>query len=236
MKKADKKQEIDEAIPLVLTTVSGQPVGSFPGNVIESLRGLVTRIEKKGSFPERLSLVAARRGEGVTYTTQALAAMLANDLSAKVCIVDLNWWWPYASALVTADNLGLAAVLNGEAVLDDVIIPTGWPNLAFVPAGKLAKQDRPVLSRSQALKRLIEELGKRFDHLILDIPAVLTTNDAVPLAALGSACCLVVRQGVTEINDIQQALDEIDHLTILGVILNRVQYVSPARLTKLVSQ
>jgi Mrp family chromosome partitioning ATPase len=99
----------------------------------------------------------------------------------------------------------------------------------------LARQDRPVYSRSQALQMLIHELGSRFDYLILDVPAILATNDAVPLASLGSACCMVVRQGATGISDVEQALDEIDHLTVLGVVLNRVKMSTPPGLVKLVS-
>jgi Mrp family chromosome partitioning ATPase len=230
-----KNREFEEALPLVLTSVTGQTLWSFPGEVIENLRSLVTRIGKKGEFPARLSLVAALRGEGVTYIAQALAAILANDLSAKVCLVDLNWWWPSSTPLVASDSPGAAAVLTGEANLADVILTTGWSNLAFVPAGRLARQDRPIMSHSQALKLLIDELGSRFDYLILDIPAILATNDAVPLASLGSACCLVVRQGETPINNVQSALDEIDHLSVLGAVLNRVKFATPPGLVKLVS-
>ena len=91
------------------------------------------------------------------------------------------------------------------------------------------------MAHSQALKLLIDELGQRFNYLILDVPAILATNDAVPLASLGSACCLVVRQGETPINDVQLALDEIDHLSVLGAVLNRVKFIMPPGLVRLVS-
>ena len=113
MKTERKNREFEESLPLILTSVTGQPLRSFPGEVIENLRSLVTRIGKKGEFPARLSLVAALRGEGVTYTTQALAAILANDLSAKVCLIDLNWWWTSSTPLVASDSPGVAAVLKG---------------------------------------------------------------------------------------------------------------------------
>lgn len=231
----DENRKSEEDMPLRLASLTGQQAVSFPSAVVEILRGLVTRINKGGSFPARLSLVAALHGEGVTFTSQALAAILAHDLSAKVCLVDLNWWWPCSSPLIAPDNPGLAAVLTGEAKLGNVITLTECPNLAFIPAGKLARQDRPVLSRSNEIRSLIDELGSRFDHLILDIPAILTTTDAVPLASLGMACCMIVRQGETRISDVQQALDEIDHLKVLGVILNRVVIKTPPKLVKVFS-
>jgi Mrp family chromosome partitioning ATPase len=84
------------------------------------------------------------------------------------------------------------------------------------------------------LVQIIEDLSKEFDHLILDIPAIRATNDAVPLASLGDACCLVIRQGVTTAEDVRLTLDEIDHLPILGVILNRVRLKTPRVILKFI--
>ena len=126
-------------------------------------------------------------------------------------------------------------MLSGDATLGDVLVHTGWPNLYFLPAGKVAKQDRPALARSQALRTLLSELTHNYDHLILDIPAVLATADAVPLASLGTACCLVVRQGVTWVEDVKLALDEIGHLPILGVVMNKVKLTTPSLFIKLIT-
>jgi Mrp family chromosome partitioning ATPase len=228
--------ELDTSMSLYLTTEAGQLIWSFPGEVIENLRSMVTRIGKNGNFPASLALMSALRGEGVTYLTQALATILAHDLSARVCLVDLNWWRPSSIPWVAPENPGIAGVLAGKADLNDVIIPTGWKNLALLPAGKLARQERPVWSRSQELKMLFDKLRNHYDTLILDVPAILETNDSVPLSALASACCLVVRQGETHINDVQQALDEIDHLNILGVVMNCGRIATPVELFKLISQ
>jgi Mrp family chromosome partitioning ATPase len=56
---------------------------------------------------------------------------------------------------------------------------------------------------------------------------VLSSSDAVALASLGSACCVVVQQGVTPINSVRLALDEIKHLPMLGVVLNQVRINTP---------
>jgi Mrp family chromosome partitioning ATPase len=221
--------------PLDVPSITGDPVLQISGEVIKNLRHLVIRISKDKVFPERLSLVAALRGEGVTFLSRALAATLANDFPVMVCAVELNWWWPSNSAFVAPGNECLAAVLSGQASLEDVIVPTGWPNLAFIPAGKVAKQERPTLANSPALRRTIEVLGKRYDHIILDIPAIRATTDAVPLASLGTGCCQVIRQGATHIDDVRLALDEIDHLKIYGVLLNQVTLLTPSPFVKVIS-
>jgi len=220
--------------PLVLPAGDGTPIYKFSGEVIDSLRYMVTRIMRNGQLPTRLAMVSALRGEGVTYISQALAATVANDMKARVCVVDLNWWWPSPIKLAARDNPGLAAVIAKEAKLDEVIEPTGWSNLALVPAGNMPVEHRPVTARSQELREIIDDLSTRFDYLILDIPAIHSTSDSIPLASLGDACCLVIRQGITTVEDVRLALDEIDHLPIIGVVMNRVKLATPASIAKLI--
>jgi Mrp family chromosome partitioning ATPase len=163
-----------------------------------------------------------------------MAAVMAHDLKAEICLVDVNWWSPsdYPDGLA---NGGLAAVMAGEMDLQDAVVATGWSNLWLLPAGRVDLTQRPVLSRSPALKEIIDELNTRFSHLILDIPALLSTSDAVPLAALGTTCCLVIRQGITPIEDVRKALDEIEHLPVSGVVMSQVKYTTPRFLVKLLA-
>jgi Mrp family chromosome partitioning ATPase len=234
MKFFSRKKEVLPLAPLVLPGGDGAPAYNYPFEVIDNLRYMVTRITCKEPLPARLAMVAALRQEGVTYLTQALATTIANDFKVRVCIVDLNWWWPASFRLAAEDNPGLVGVIAGKAKLEDVIAPTGWSNLAFVPAGEVPIEQRPVIARSEELRQILDDLKRQYDHLILDIPAVRATNDAIPLASLGDACCLVIRQGVTTMEDLRPALDEIDHLPMLGVILNKERLFTPAPILKLI--
>ncbi|MBP6471774.1 MAG: CpsD/CapB family tyrosine-protein kinase [Chloroflexi bacterium] len=234
MKITLRKQKKEPLPPLVIPAGDGTPLQKFSGEVVDNLRYMVTRILRNGQLPSRLSMVSALRGEGVTYLSQALAATIAHDMKARICVVDLNWWWPSPAIMAANDNPGLAAVIAKEAKLDDVIAPTGWSNLMFIPAGNMAIEHRPVMARSQELQDAINNLSTRFDFLILDIPAIHSTSDAIPLASLGDACCLVVRQGITTVEDVRLGLDEIDHIPMLGVVLNRVKLATPTFVTKLI--
>lgn len=221
--------------PLVVPSITGKTAFTFPDEVINSMRHLITRITRENELPKRFSILAALREEGVTYISRALAATIANDLGLSVCVVDLNWWFPSSSPLAGYKNGGLAEVLSGEATLGDSLVHTGWPNLTLLPSGQVARQNRPVMARSGALEKILDELDKSYDHLVLDIPAILATVDAVPLASLGTACCLVVQQGVTWSEDVKLALDQIDHLPIAGVVMNKVRLVTPPILVKMFS-
>lgn len=227
-----KKNPMLDVPELILPMGDGTPVYQFPNSTIENMRSLINRINRYGEFPRRLALVSALRQEGVTYISRALATTLAHDTTQKVCLVDVNWWWSSPTELVAVDNPGLAGVISGQVSLDEVIAPTGWSNLVLVPAGNIQRQLRPVMAHSNALKEVLNELASQYDHLILDVPAIQSTSDAIPLASLADACCVVIQHGITTIEDIGLALDEVAHIKMLGVILNRVKLSTPETLLK----
>lgn len=235
MVKKKPKLDPNTVFALSVPAPDGSELFSIPGEVVESLRQLAARLGRGGEFPRRLALVAALRGEGVTFLSRSLAATLAYDTHASVCWVDLNWWWPSTLPVCQAHEKGLADVLSREITVEEAVCTTGWSNLAYLPAGALVPESRPVMARSKDLQRVIDYLSRLYDHLILDIPAVLATSDAVHLAALGTACCVVIMQGVTFMEDVKRALDEVEHLPVLGTVLNQVDYKTPQQVVHLLN-
>jgi Mrp family chromosome partitioning ATPase len=239
----------------VHVTQDGSLLGAFPPPVVNSLRRMLTQLAYQNALPDRFAMVSALREEGVTYTSLALATTLASDLATRVCAVELNWWSPSLlslwsslqrmapaheqraeSALPVASSAGFVDVLAGTATLEETLVPTTMPNLMLLPAGSLSVPQRPAVARSAELRTCIERLSERFDHLVLDIPAIMTTSDAIALASLGTACCVVVRQGVTSMNTVRLALDNIRHLPVLGIVLNRARLRTPRWILSFIPQ
>ncbi len=229
-----KKQESQPYPLLTLPDITGAAMIDFETELTNNMRYILTHLNRQGELPSRLAMVSSLREEGVTYAARAIGAVLGYDFQAHVCIVDLNWWWPSQDLLSALNDEGLAAILAGTATLDNVIVPTGWSQVKILPAGKIEEKDRPIIARSRELRDVIDQLSEQFDHLILDVPAILATSDSIPLASLADCCILVVQQGVTTVEDVRLALDRIDHLNILGVILNKSRSKTPAFIQKLV--
>lgn len=235
-RKSNPLESEHKLLSLEVKLENGAPLISFPAEVIDALRRSISRLISKKTLPARLSLAAALRQEGVTYLSRALALTMANDLDTSVCAVELNWWWPNRTLPLPAENRGLAGVLEEEITLKQAIVRTSQPNLAILPAGKLAVTKRPIFARGTHLKEILYQLNEQFEYLVLDIPSVSVTNDAIPLAALGDACCLVVHQGVTPIEKVRTGLEEIDEQKVLGVLMNNVRVNTPAFLLNLIPQ
>jgi Mrp family chromosome partitioning ATPase len=228
-----KSVEIKEEFPsLVVPKENNLPALSYSGVMVDSLRQLISRLGKKKGLPKRLALVAALRQEGVSYLSQGLAATIANDLGLRVCLVELNYWWPDLKFKESDPNCSLAGILEGKKPIQKAVLTTGWPNFNILPAGEIPRHVRPKISNSDEIKHVVTELGQMYDHLILDIPAILATTDSVALASLSSSACLVIHQGITHVEDVHQALEEVEHLKIDGVILNLSRYAVPMKLLR----
>jgi len=222
---------------LQLYTVNSESIYSFPHDLVQSMRHMLTKLNREQKLPKKISVVSALRQEGVSLMSLAMAAIMANDLSRNVCLVDLNWWWPSDDMRqMTSHSPGILPLLHGEVKLETALVRTNHPHFTILPAGSLPVLQRPVIARGPALQRVVEELSETFDHLIFDVPAILTTSDAIPLASLGDACCVVVHQGISTRAVVRQALGEINHLPMLGVLMNRVRVSTPNWLLKWIPQ
>lgn len=225
-----------ETPPVNLTGADGEAWMEFSGLAVDGVRQTITRLMRTDPFPKRLVLTSAVRQEGVTYLSRAIGAILANDMNRNVCVVELNWWWPADYPKALAGQPGIAEVLTGDVSLEEAQIATGLAHLVLIPAGKLTYQNRSTVSHSENLADLMATLDEQFDHLVLDIPAVTAASDAILLASHGTGVCLVVHQGVTPVQRVKATLDDLDHLSILGVMMNQVKIATPSFLLDYILQ
>lgn len=231
----DQKMDVGESLDLRDGT--SRLLMRFDAGIVDNLRHMTTRLAANtGEIPSRIALVSSLPGEGVTYVSRALATVMAHDMSARVAYVDLNWWSAGEPEFAHPQNQGLVSVVTGEKRLDEIFVSTTIPNLTLIPGGKLERGDRPIMARSNVLSSAIDVLDRHFDYLIFDIPAIRATNDSVPLAKLAKGVVLVVKQGETPNETVRQAIDEIQHLNVLGVMLNQVKYKTPEFLRRVIPQ
>ncbi len=187
-----------------------------PSGVARSLRYLLA----VGDLPNRFSVTAAIPGEGVTSISRSLAALIANDWLGSTCWVDLNWWSADPQYESDLFNVTIVDVVEGRNLVADLPVTTSVRGLFFVAAGHVPVSSRYRLPRSEALAHVIGELAHQFDYLVLDLPPVLTTSDALSLGALADGYFLVVRQRVTTSTQVAAALRAMSAVPCLGTILN----------------
>jgi polysaccharide biosynthesis transport protein len=174
-------------------------------------------------------------GEGVTTVSRTLAAMIAHDLEANVCWVDLNFTDDSRGAPLS-DHASLADVLSERATIESALEPTSNPRLALLNAGTVARSRRPVLARSPLLTDLFAALDQTFQYVVMDVPPLLASSEALNLVRHARAYLMVVGHGSTTVPQVRRTAQELRSIPSLGVVLNRFQPNMPKRLLRLFAE
>lgn len=219
-----------------LSSDSSELLESASPKVVEALRYLVAReqLGDQSSFPARLAVVSAMKGEGVTTVSQTLASMIAHDLEAKVCWVDLNFSADESGTTALGErHPRLVDVLTQRCRLDAAFEATSNERLTFLRAGSAPRSRRPVLARSTMLDDVFEQLDHLFQYVVLDIPAVLTSSESLALLRHARAYLMVVKHASTTIPQVRATAEELRTIPSLGVVLNQFEPHMPKRLQRL---
>jgi len=82
---------------------------------------------------------------------------------------------------------------------------------------------------SETMRELMERLGKKYTHVVIDSPPVLSVTDAVVVGRMVDAVVLVVRHGKSNKNVMRRARDLLARsgAPMAGLVLNAVDVNSP---------
>ncbi len=206
---------------------------AIPAELTETFHYLVARLQLDGDepLPRRLAVVAATHGEGVTVVSRALTAILANDLDVGVCLVDLN---STAGSRRRNDGgaAGLYDVLSGAVELKDALSETIDHRVSILGAGACDPADARNLVRSTSLPQIFDGLDDLFDYVIIDVPPILVGSEGIALLRHATGYLMVVRHGVTPVEQVRAASDEIGSIPSIGVVLNQCVTKIPRRLQR----
>ena len=148
-------------------------------------RGGEPKILRSALETRIVAIVNQKGGVGKTTTAINLAAAMA-EMGRQVVLIDLDPQGNSTSGLgfdVRRQRLTVYQLLSGEAVIDDVAIPTAVPGLHLVPSDlSLAGAEIELATQPERefrLRRALGELRGGFGHVIIDCPpslGLLTLN------------------------------------------------------------
>jgi Mrp family chromosome partitioning ATPase len=201
----------------------------IPVAIREPMQYIVARSQmgnESEALPHRIAVTSCTHGDGVTTTVRALAAAMVTDLDATVCLIDLS---------VTAAGSpvgGLASVVEDGKPIDDALLATVDERLFVLPAGAPDAHTARTLARTTEFSAALTRLDDRFDYILFDSPPLLDGSDALALLRHADGYLLVVRHGVTTVDQISAVADELRSLKSLGVVMNQFSTKIPRRLRR----
>jgi succinoglycan biosynthesis transport protein ExoP len=196
-----------------------------PSSMVECYRMLRTSIllSTAGAPPKTILITSSQPGEGKTTTAVNTAISLA-QLGASVLLIDADLRRPAVhAALKIPRNRGISNYLSGNTPLDDLIVKLPIPNLSALPCGPIPPNPAELIS-SDRMKELLRELGRRFDHILIDSPPMASVTDPVILSTIVDGLILVVQAGRSTRGMARRARQELARVgaRIFGVVLNNV--------------
>jgi capsular exopolysaccharide synthesis family protein len=183
-------------LPLVEDKLFGESMSDQMSGLSEAHRSLRTALQFSGAdgAPRTLLVTSAEPSEGKSTTSFKLAQDFAS-LSAQVLVIDGDLRKPNLHRLFGLSNtIGLSNLLTNTLRKDDlpnVIRPTKYNNVSVMTSGTIPPNPADLLS-SPRMAMVINNLGKRFDLIIIDAPPVVGLSDAPILGRLAEGALMMV--------------------------------------------
>jgi capsular exopolysaccharide synthesis family protein len=188
----------------------------------EQYRALRTRILHAGEKRHIQAIVVSSAGvmEGKTVTALNLAWLLAQTDGVRALLIDGDLRNPCAADYLGIDApAGLSEVLAGETTLAETIIKLEPSGLHLLPGGTVRDNVAEILSGPK-FSKLLAELRRMFDYIIIDAPPLGIFTDATVLIGRADGALMVVRSGKTRYAALDRVLEPLPRERLLGIVLN----------------
>jgi tyrosine-protein kinase Etk/Wzc len=209
----------DDSYPLLVSTKPRSMVS-------EQIRVLRTNLQfvLTDQAQKVLLFTSSISGEGKSFVSLNLGGALAMA-GKKVIILELDLRKPKLHSGLSIDNtVGLSNFLIGQVNYKDIIKEVSQqPGYFIVPSGPIPPNPAELLSNGNVGK-LIENLKKEFDYIILDAPPIGLVTDAQILGKYADLTLFIIRHNYTAKNHLH-AIDNYyreNKFKRMNIILNSV--------------
>jgi len=163
----------------------------------ESLRTIRTNMEFMNGTNSKhvISVTSTISGEGKTFLGVNLGGIIALS-GQRVCVVDIDMRKPKIHlAFGNQESAkGVSTILSGRSTLSDSLQSTSIENFSYLPAGPVPPNPSELLI-GELFDRLLKDLQKDFDVVILDTPPVGLVTDGILVMKKADLQLYVVRSG-----------------------------------------
>jgi len=172
-----------------------------------------------------IGVTSAGPNDGKTLTSINLALSIAREKSNEVFVLDLDMRnQSVCGALGIVPKNNMREYFEGTVPADDIFMNIGIGNL-LVAAGLQNSERSSELLANAKFEELIDfiKASSVKPIVIIDLPPVVTTDDALVLAPRLDAILLVTSEGKTARDQLDRAVDLLSDFRLVGYVLNRSQ-------------
>jgi capsular exopolysaccharide synthesis family protein len=169
-------------------------------------------------------VTSATAGEGRSTTVCNLGLALS-EAGTRVLILDADLRDPSIARILSIDGvIGLSDVLVNRIPVERALQPVG-PTLDVLPSVLMPPNPSELLG-SIRMVELLARLRAKYDVILVDTAPLVSVTDAAVLAPRCDGVLVVVRHGLTVVQDVQAAKDALSAVSarILGSVMTMVPH------------
>ncbi|MSD83870.1 polysaccharide biosynthesis tyrosine autokinase [Lactobacillus curvatus] len=170
----------------------------------------------------RVILVTSPEAKSGKSTISANIAITYAQKGSATLLIDADMRKPTVHQTFLKSNLkGLSTALVGETTLLDSIQITDIENLSVMSSGPIPPNPNKLLG-SKKMAKVLDDLKKQYQIIIIDTPPIRFVSDALELAPYTDGVIIVNKSGVTKKEDMFQVLEQLrmSRSPVIGAILN----------------
>lgn len=177
-----------------------------------------------------LAVTSPRPIEGKSMTAVNLALTMAADYDSAVLLVDADLSGRGLQSLFgLAGAPGLSDHLADGRPLHELLVNPGVPRLVLLPAGREPVLNSSELLATRAAQQSIQEMKQRYRdrYVIVDLPPLLDTADALAFLPQADTTLLVVEEHSTAVQDVEAAGELLAPFPPIGTVMSQAREPEP---------
>ena len=169
-----------------------------------------------------IAVLSPTKDDGKTTVAINLAISIGNSRKNNAVLLDLDLLTPSIySCYGFEPEYGLEDYFEHEQTLSDILISPDADGLIIAPSIRPLHDSSEYLSTSRGQSLINEAKGLLENSIVVvDLPPILASDDAISFLPHIDAVLLIVREGKTNKQDIQRALEMLEGVNIAGVVIN----------------
>jgi len=202
----------------VVAHMTGNPIA----NVFGVLRTQVVRKMRDHKL-RTLAFIGPTAGVGKSTVAVNLAVSIARDANQTIVLVDFDLRRPsIAQYFGITPAFGIGDYLRGDATLESVLVNPGLDRLVLLP-GRDSYTDATEMLCTTRTRDLVEELRERYAsrYVLFDLPPLLGTADALSFLPLFECALLIVEEGRTTRDEINECKRLLGDTPLVGAVVNK---------------
>jgi protein-tyrosine kinase len=201
------------------------------GAAVAAYRMLRTRLLHRARTKAwtTIAVTSAGPNDGKTLTALNLALSMAREKSREIVLLDMDMRNPsVCRTLDVSPPHELREYLERGDHVRELFFSVGSDNLLIAGSTTPTEQASELLGshRFDELLRIVRQ-GTVNPVVLIDLPPVLLTDDALVVAPKIDAILVVASEGLTGRSDLAKALHLLSEFPIAGLVLNRAAVTTP---------